>query len=48
MCITHEPILVEKRDRPHHSGTGFSDYVAVMETNYQMLKAVSYSDRERA
>lgn len=47
MC-THESILLGKCDSPHHSTTGFSENVIGMETNYQMLKVLSYFDGERA
>ena len=47
MC-THEPISLGKRDSPHRSTTGFSENVIVTETNYQMLKVLSYVDQERA
>lgn len=45
---THEPISLGKRDSPHNSTTGFSENIIVTETNYQMLKVLSYVDQERA
>ena len=40
-------IFVRKRDTTH-STISFSENVAVVETSYQMLKVLSFCDRERA
>ena len=46
--VQKEPISLGKCNSPHHSTTGFSENVVVTETNYQMLRVLSYLDRERA